>query len=100
MGSGQGLSVTGGGILGAAEQAGVMAAAIGGFGGGGIAAQIGEQEMNLGIQEAGKAARRSRRWRRLRRCRFRAGRWVRRASGRAAGTASSRAASSAKGSTL
>jgi hypothetical protein len=56
IGHGQGFGVTGGGAIGAAEQAAVMAAAIGGFGGGGIAAEIGVQETNLAIQEAGKAA--------------------------------------------
>jgi hypothetical protein len=56
IGQGQGFGITGGGMIGAAEQAAVMAAGIGGFGGGAIAAQIGIQETNLAIQEAGKAA--------------------------------------------
>jgi hypothetical protein len=56
LGHGQGVGVSGGGILGAAEQAGVMAAGVAGFGGGAIAAQIAEQEMNLAVQKGGQAA--------------------------------------------
>lgn len=52
LGKGQGAGISGGGIIGAAEQAGVMAAAVGGFGGGGIAAQIAVQETNLAVQKA------------------------------------------------
>lgn len=56
IGHGSGVGVTGGGALGMAEQAGVMAAAMFGFGGGGMAAQIGMQEMNLAIQKGGQMA--------------------------------------------
>lgn len=51
LGTGQGAGISGGGLIGAAEQAGVMAAAIGGFGGGGIAAQMAVQETNLAAQK-------------------------------------------------
>jgi hypothetical protein len=54
IGKGSGVGVSGGGLIGAAEQAGVMAAAIGGFGGGGIAAQAAMQEMNLAVQKTGQ----------------------------------------------
>lgn len=53
LGHGQGLGVSGGAI-GLAEQAGAMAAGAFSFGGGAIAAQIAEQEMNLAIQKGGQ----------------------------------------------
>ena len=56
IGKGSGVGVSGGGVIGAAEQAGVMAAAIGGFGGGGIAAQAAMQEINLAAQKTGQMA--------------------------------------------
>ena len=54
-GSGKGFGLTGGGLIGMAEKAGSMGAMLGGMGGGGVAMQIGEQEMNLAIQQGGKA---------------------------------------------
>jgi len=56
LGSGSGAGISGGGIIGAAEQAGVAAAGIAGFGGGAIAAQIAEQETNLAIQKSSQMA--------------------------------------------
>lgn len=55
LGHGSGLGVSGGAI-GLAEQAGAMAAGAMSFGGGAIAAQIAEQEMNLAIQKGGQMA--------------------------------------------
>lgn len=56
FGSGSGFGITGGGIIGAAEQAGSMAAGMGSFGGGSAAAAVAEQEMNLAITQGGKMA--------------------------------------------
>jgi hypothetical protein len=56
LGKGQGGGVTGGGAIGMAEQAAVMAATVGGFGAGGIAAQMGVQETNLAIQKTSQMA--------------------------------------------
>lgn len=55
LGSGSGGGVSGG-LIGAAEQAGVAAAGVAGFGGGAIAAQIAEQETNLAIQKSSQIA--------------------------------------------
>lgn len=55
LGHGSGVGVSGGAI-GLAEQAGAMAAGAFSFGGGAIAAQIAEQEMNLAIQKGGQIA--------------------------------------------
>lgn len=55
LGHGSGVGV-GGGIIGLAEQAGAMAAGAMSFGGGAIAAQIAEQEINLAVQKGGQAA--------------------------------------------
>jgi Transglycosylase-like domain len=54
LGSGKGFGVSGGGIIGAAEQAAVSAAGMAGFGAGGIAAQMAEQEINLAAQKTGQ----------------------------------------------
>lgn len=56
LGTGSGAGISGGGIIGAAEQAAVSAAGIAGFGGGAIAAQMAEQEINLAIQKGSQAA--------------------------------------------
>lgn len=56
LGTGSGAGISGGGIIGAAEQAAVSAAGIAGFGGGAIAAQMAEQEINLAIQKTSQAA--------------------------------------------
>lgn len=56
IGTGKGAGVSGGGIIGAAEQAGVAAAGVAGFGAGGIAAQMAEQEINLAVQKGSQLA--------------------------------------------
>lgn len=55
LGHGSGVGV-GGGVIGLAEQAGAMAAGAMSFGGGAMAAQIIEQEMNLAVQKGGQMA--------------------------------------------
>lgn len=55
LGHGSGLGISGGAI-GLAEQAGAMAAGAFSFGGGAIAAQVMEQEINLAVQKGGQAA--------------------------------------------
>lgn len=56
LGQGSGAGVSGGGLIGAAEQAGVAAASVFGFGAGGIAAQAAEQELNLAVQKGSQLA--------------------------------------------
>jgi hypothetical protein len=54
LGSSKGFGISGG-LIGAAKRAGVMAAGMGGFGGGALAEQIAEQELNLAISKGGQA---------------------------------------------
>lgn len=56
IGAGPGVGVTGGGIIGLGEQAAAMAAGAMTFGGGAVAAQVAEQEMNLAVQKGGQIA--------------------------------------------
>lgn len=55
IGEGKGFGISGG-LIGAAEQAGAMAAGGMSFGGGAIAAQIAEQEINLAVEKGVQAA--------------------------------------------
>jgi hypothetical protein len=56
IGEGKGFGISGG-LIGAAEQAGAMAAGVGSFGAGGqLAAQIAEQQINLAIEKGTQAA--------------------------------------------
>lgn len=56
LGSGKGAGITGGGLIGLGEQAGAMAAGAMTFGGGAIAAQLAEQEINLASQKGSQMA--------------------------------------------
>lgn len=56
LGSGSGFGLTGGGLIGMAEQAASMAAGAFSFGGGSMAAQLAFQELNLAVQKGGQMA--------------------------------------------
>ncbi|MEZ0366814.1 hypothetical protein ACAG26_24375 [Mycobacterium sp. pUA109] len=56
LGSGSGAGISGGGLIGLGESAAATAAGAFSFGGGAIAAQMAEQEMNLAAQKGAQAA--------------------------------------------